>query len=336
MSLCEILVIVIVSVAVFVNGWTDAPNAIAGAVSTKAMSYRAAVTLAAACNLSGLLVMGFLNSSVADTVTSLVDFGGGNGVRSLAALLAAMAAVVIFAVAAWYFGIPTSESHALIAALAGASIGFSGSISAGNAAAWKKILAGLFLSLLLGFLFGRVLSMTMGSALKKLDDKTLSGFQILFAGGMAFMHGAQDGQKFVAVFVIAERIAKNSYGTEPVNLREHILVLLFCAVVMALGTSVGGRRIIDTVGTKMVPLKNYESVSADFGGGLCLFAASLTGIPMSTTHVKTAAIAGAVTGKKNPAVIGGMLLAWAITFPACAAMGFVFTKLALNLLSHIF
>lgn len=322
--LLSALLISLTTAAVFVNGWTDAPNAITGAVASGAMRYRPAVALAAACNLVGILVFGFLNSSVAETVTGLADFGGHTPKEGICALLAAMAAICVFAVAAWWFGIPTSESHALAAALAGAALALGG--ASFGAVAWGKLVAGLVLSLVLGFFGGRLFRTLLGGRLRAMPEKTLDILQIGAAGGVAFAHGAQDGQKFAAVLVIAGRMVAGEQATPVLALREYPLALLLCAAAMALGTGVGGRRIIETIGGMTRP-KKHEGFSADLGGGAVLLFASLFGVPMSTTQVKTAALMGACQGKKKPAVFGGMIFTWFITFPACGVLGFVFTKL---------
>lgn len=332
MAILNVLLLLAIGGVVFVNGWTDAPNAITGAVATGAMPYRKAVHVAAVCNLAGLLVMTLLNSSVADTITGMADFGSQGMSHAFAALLAAMLSIIMFAVAAWYFGIPTSESHALIAALSGSAIA-ADSIHAINFDAWKKVLIGLVISLALGLILGAIFMKLFGKPLAKLSGKLLDKLQIVSAAVMAFLHGAQDGQKFIAVFIIADMLAKNEYHRGAVDIRGHMLVLALCAGLMAFGTSFGGKRIIDTVGTKMVKLKKPQSVCADLAGGICLLAATLSGIPMSTTHTKTSAVMGTgLCDKKNPAdkkIIGEMLLAWGITFPVCGALGFVFTKVLL-------
>jgi PiT family inorganic phosphate transporter len=146
---------------------------------------------------------------------------------------------------------------------------------------------------------------------------------------VAFAHGAQDGQKFAAVFVIAGRMIAGE-AASPVVLREYPLALLLCAAAMALGTSVGGKRIIETVGGMTRPQK-HEGFSADLGGGAVLLLASLFGVPMSTSQVKTSALMGACEGKKKPAVFGGMVFTWFLTFPACGALGYVLTRLLLQI-----
>jgi PiT family inorganic phosphate transporter len=317
------MLIALTAAAVFVNGWTDAPNAIAGAVASGALGYRRAVSLAAGCNLAGTLVFGFLNSSVAETVTSLADFGGHSPHDALCALCAAMAAICLFATAAWAFGVPTSESHALVAALAGAALALGGADF--GKAAWGKILAGLALSLLLGYLGGLLFRAALGRRLKALPGKALELLQKCAAGGVAFAHGAQDGQKFAAVFVLAGRAIAGE-AAAPVALREYPLALLLTAAAMTLGTAVGGRRIVETVGAMTRPQK-HEGFSADLGGGAALLLASLFGVPMSTSQVKTSALMGACGGKKKPAMFGGMIFTWFLTFPVCGALGYALTKL---------
>ena len=140
---------------VFVNGWTDAPNAIAAAVATSALSFRRAALLGGICSLLGGLCMVGINSQVAYVIYSIADFRG-EPQQSLTALCAAMASIVIWAVAAWLFGLPTSESHALAAGLTGAAVALKGSFAAVNWWAWGRLLLGLFLSVAAGFLLARI------------------------------------------------------------------------------------------------------------------------------------------------------------------------------------
>ena len=142
---------------ILVNGWTDAPNAIATCVSTRAISVRKAIIMAAIFNFLGVFVMTSLNASVAFTIYNMVDFGGDSRL-ALIALCAAMAAIVIWATAAWYFGIPTSESHALIAGISGAAVAIQNSFDGINGAEWIKVLYGILLSTILGFAVGFVCS----------------------------------------------------------------------------------------------------------------------------------------------------------------------------------
>ena len=327
--MAEGMVLALIVGVVFVNGWTDAPNAIACAVSTGAMGYRAAAWMAGVCNLLGLLASCLVGAPVAETVLSLADFGG-NPQSALIALSGGMAAIVLFAVAAWWFGIPTSESHALISALTGAAIALGGSVSL---PAWGKVLAGLAVSLLLGYGQGWLLVKVFGRALAGLRRSVLDRCQILSAGGMAFMHGAQDGQKFVAIFILADLFARGRYPSGPILPAEHLPVLLLCGLTMALGTSLGGGRIVRLVGFRMVRLEKPEGVCADLGGAACLLAASLFGVPASTTHTKTTAMMGAAAAmgreRVDHSVVGEVVLAWAVTFPVCGFLGWGLAQLAL-------
>ncbi|MFR3288913.1 MAG: anion permease [Lachnospiraceae bacterium] len=190
---------------ILVNGWTDAPNAIATCVSTRAISARKAIVMAAVFNFLGVLVMTAVNASVAMTIYNMVDFGG-NAHISLVALCAAMAAIVIWATAAWYFGIPTSESHALIAGISGAAVAIQNSFSGINGAEWMKVIYGILLSTVLGFAFGFAVSKLTLLCTRHCNriraNRFFSGAQVAGGAAMAFMHGAQDGQKFMAIFLL--------------------------------------------------------------------------------------------------------------------------------------
>ena len=190
---------------IFVNGWTDAPNAIATCVSTRSMDVDAAILMAAICNFIGVLVMTMINSTVAMTITNMVNFSGQSS-DALIALCAALFAIVVWAVLAWYFGIPTSESHALIAGISGAAIALQGGIGGINGAEWVKVLYGLVLSTVLGFVSGFVVCKIVGWLCHDVDRRQAMGFfkyaQIAGAAAMAFMHGAQDGQKFMGVLLL--------------------------------------------------------------------------------------------------------------------------------------
>ena len=314
--------VVLVAGVVFINGWTDAPNAITGVVVTKTLSFRAAVSLAAVCNLLGLFISSFFNAAVANTMLSLINLGGITAGLATKALCAAMVTILVFAVVAWRFGIPTSESHALVAALAGASAACGEGFSF---AGWPQVMVGLVFSLLLGGGLGRVLIILLGKRLRCFLPEQLGGVQVASAGAMAFMHGAQDGLKFMAVFVVAKSIG---YGTAPPTAilpQQHLPEVFLCALAMMLGTATGGRRIISHIGEVMVKLDKASAICADLGSAASLFAGSVLGLPMSTTHTKTAAIMGA--GKSiNMRAVKSILFAWGATFPICASLGYFFTK----------
>lgn len=317
---------------ILVNGWTDAPNAIATCVSTRAIGVRKAIIMAAVFNFLGVFVMTMINASVAATIYNMVDFGG-NSKEALIALCAALFAIVSWATAAWWFGIPTSESHALIAGISGAAIALHSGLGGINGAEWIKVIYGLILSTILGFAFGWICSKVINIICKNMDRNKTTGFfggaQIAGGATMAFMHGAQDGQKFMGVFMLGVFLANGQSNVETFQIP--IWLMLLCSVVMGLGTSIGGYRIIKSVGMDMVKLEKHQGFAADAAGAGCLLLSSLTGIPVSTTHTKTTAIMGVGAAKRlssvNWGVVKDMVLTWVLTFPGCGIIGFLMAKL---------
>ncbi|NCB62753.1 MAG: inorganic phosphate transporter [Clostridia bacterium] len=335
LSAPRLCVVVVLTLAVIlVNGWTDAPNAIATAVSTGALSFRAAVRLAAVCNLLGVVFMTAVNASVAETIYSIVDFGGKTG-DALTALCAALTAIVLWATAAWFFGIPTSESHALVAGVSGAALALQGGFSNLHFEAWGKVLWGLALSVGLGYLLGVWCLRLLLRLLPKAAPRAFRRLQVAGAALMAFLHGAQDGQKFIGVFLLGVALAQGRTDTETFLIPLWLMVL--CALVMALGTSIGGKRIIDTVGRDMVSLDPRQGFAADLAGGVCLLASTVMGLPVSTTHTKTAAILGAGAaahpGQVNRRVARSIVLTWVFTFPGCGLVGYFTARVFLLLFS---
>lgn len=329
----QLFITVILTLGVIlVNGWTDAPNAIATCVSTRSMKASSAIFMAAIFNFLGVLVMTTINSKVAMTIYNMVDFGG-NAEDATIALCAALFAIVLWATAAWKFGIPTSESHALIAGLSGAAIALHGNLEGINPAEWMKVFYGLVLSTVLGFFSGFICARIIEFVCKGLDRRKANGFfskaQVAGGASMAFMHGAQDGQKFMSVFLLGIFLVNGK--SEASNFIIPMWLMVLCSAVMALGTSIGGYRIIKSVGLDMVHLDTYQGFSADLGAAGCLLLSSLTGIPVSTTHTKTTAIMGVGASKRLSAVnwkiVREMTLAWIFTFPGCGLLGFVTAKL---------
>lgn len=324
-----LLIIVILTLGVIlVNGWTDAPNAIATCVSTRSMTPKKAIIMAAVFNFLGVFIMTMINSTVAQTIYKMVDFRG-DSKQSLVALCAALFAIVLWATAAWVFGIPTSESHALIAGLSGAAIALQKGFSGINGQEWIKVIYGLFLSTILGFFAGFIVVRITEFICKGIDRrKTLPFFQkaqVLSAAAMGFMHGAQDGQKFMGVFMLGIFLAMGQ--TDVTTFTVPVWLMVLCSVVMALGTSIGGYRIIKTVGMGMVKLEKYQGFSADGAAAICLLISSVFGIPVSTTHTKTTAIMGVGASKRissvNWSIVKEMVLAWILTFPGCGAVGYL-------------
>ncbi|CAB1253952.1 Inorganic phosphate transporter [Ruminococcaceae bacterium BL-6] len=328
-----LLVTVILTLAVIlVNGWTDAPNAIATCVSTRSMSPRSAIFMAAVFNFLGVIIMTFFNKTVAETIYNMADFGG-DPHKALVALCAAMVAIVTWATLAWVFGIPTSESHALIAGVSGAAIALHNGFSGINGAEWVKVLYGLVLSTFLGFVMGwsavKLIELICRGMDRRKTTRFFQGAQIASGAAMAFMHGAQDGQKFMGIFLLGVFLAKGQAGAG--NFQIPVWLMVLCSAVMALGTSIGGRRIIKAVGMDMVKLEKYQGFAADAAGAGCLLISSLTGIPVSTTHTKTTAIMGVGAARRLSSVhwsiVNEMVLTWVLTFPGCGLIGFFMAKL---------
>jgi PiT family inorganic phosphate transporter len=322
---------------ILVNGWTDAPNAIATSISTRAIKPRNAIIMAAIFNFLGVFVMTMINRSVAMTISNMVDFGTDPKISSIA-LSGALASIVIWATAASYFGIPTSESHALIAGLTGAAVAYHNSFVGVNGAEWVKVLLGLVLSTVGGFGLGWLISKLVQTLFKHSDrrktNKIFKKAQVGGAAAMAFMHGAQDGQKFIGVFLIGIALAQGQSGAGSFDIPIGLMVL--CSAVMALGTSIGGYRIIKAVGMDMVKLEAHQGFSADIAAAISLLIASLwNGLPVSTTHTKTTAIMGVGAAKRlssvNWGVVREMVLAWVLTFPGCGLLGYVITRVFIHI-----
>ena len=317
---------------ILVNGWTDAPNAIATCVVTRCMSPRAAIFMAAVFNFLGVFVMTLINATVAETITKMVDFGS-NSEEAIIALSAALFSIVLWATLAWAFGIPTSESHALIAGLTGSAIALHGSLDGVNGEEWIKVVYGIGISVVLGFGLGwlvcKFVTILFYKANRPKTEPFFRGAQIVGAASMAFMHGAQDGQKFMGVILICVYM---SQGQElPTEIHIPIWLMIVCSLIMAAGTAMGGKKIIKSVGMDMVKLEKYQGFSADIAGALSLLFCSIFSLPVSTTHAKTTSIMGVGAVKRisaiNFGVVKEMVLTWVLTFPGCGLVGFLMTNL---------
>lgn len=316
---------------IFVNGWTDAPNAIATCVTTRCMRVRSAIIMSAICNFFGVLIMTHINASVASTISNMVDFGG-DTTMALVALCAALFSIVVYSVGASIFGIPTSESHSLIAGLTGAAIALGGAGGV-NMNEWIKVIYGLVMSLLFGFAIGWATAKVVTVICTGLDRRRTDTFfkyaQIFGAATMSFMHGAQDGQKFIGVLFLGVAFASGQPDVAGAIIPVWLMVL--CSATMGLGTSVGGEKIIKSVGMDMVKLEKYQGFSADLSSSLCLLVMTVLGIPVSTTHTKTSAIMGVGAVRRlsaiNFGVVKDMMLTWIFTFPGCCIISYAMAKL---------
>lgn len=307
-----ILVLLLILGAEFVNGWTDSPNAIATVVGTRSLTPLQAVLMAAALNLLGVLS----GTKVAATIgKGIVDAS----VIDLTTVAGAMISIIIWSTLAAFWGIPTSESHALVAGLAGAGLATAGP----NALlweGWKKVLLGLLFSSVFGTIGGMLLMIAVYWIFRRAAPAKVRGkfrvLQIISSAFMAFAHGSNDGQKFMGVFTLALVIS----GALPA-FQIPLWVIFLCASVMALGTLTGGWRIIQTMGMKLTRLETHQGFSAEIAAATTIEVATRFGIPLSTTHTITSAIVGVGATRGGSAVNWGMtqriVIAWILTFPIC-------------------
>jgi len=332
MTVGIVLVVLLVCASIFVNGWTDCPNAIATVVSTRVLPPRVAIVVGAFFNFLGVLVMG---TAVARTTGGLITLDlSSDAARTdaLITLAAAQVAIVVWAVGAWMFGIPTSESHALIAGIMGAGMSLNG-VSSFNWDNILKVVYGLAISTFAGFIGGFLFTFlirlaSVAARPKKRNANTFFSFgQMGSAALMALAHGAQDGQKFMGILFLALIVGGvvADPGTGAWNVPVWIMAL--CSAIMAIGTSIGGLRIIKTIGIEMVRLEKYQGFGAELAASGSMIVATVFGIPLSTTNTKATAMmgAGAARGinKVNWGVAREMIVAWILTFPACMVLGYL-------------
>lgn len=312
--------------AEFVNGWTDAPNAIATVISTGVMSPRQAVVMAVVLNTVGAMA----GTAVAATV--------GNGIvmpsaLTLQSITATMLSIIAWGSLAARFGIPVSKSHALLAGLAGAALA-GGGFSALQWSGWQKVGIGLVCSLGIGFggsfVLGRLVTALAANAPPNRAKKSFDRAQMASAAFMAFNHGLNDGQKFMGVFALTLLA-----GGVTQQFEIPWWVIVICAATMGVGTSFGGWKIIQTVGSKMTRLTSWQGFAATMVASSTIFVASNYGVPLSTTHTITSAVVGVSASRRVSDVRWGVLrkilIAWVATFPACAAIAYVAATIANSL-----
>lgn len=322
------LALFMVLAAEFVNGWTDAPNAIATVISTGVMTPRTAVLMAVVMNTLGAMS----GTAVAATVGKGIVAPSAMTVPSITA---AMAAIIVWGAFAARVGIPISKSHALLAGLAGAGYAGDG-WSALQWTGWQKVGLGMVFSIGLGLLgavlIAKAVILFAGGARPTRAKRNFDVLQIVSACFMAFNHGLNDGQKFMGVFALT-LLAGGVYS----DFHIPIWVMLVCALTMGIGTSFGGWTIIETVGSKMTRLTSWQGFAAQTSAALTIFGASAYGIPLSTTHTITSGIVGVGASRRlgdvRWQVLKRILLAWVLTFPCCAVIAYA-AALVANWLSR--
>lgn len=330
---------------VFVNGWTDGPNSIATAVTTRAMTPRAAVIMCAVLNAIGVVVIGAFSSyisqlvggDVSQTIAKLVNWGNASADQILCAVACGLLAIVIVSLVCTFFGFPSSQSNCLVGGITGAGValivvGSGGSI---GIEPWIKVLIGFGGSLILGFLLGYGFTLLIQILFKKVTKGKSTRFfnvgQIVTSGLMSFMHGVQDGAKFLGVSILIGAILASANGGDYSAALQALSgtwwIYLPVALFITLGTFMGGYNIIKTMGKGMAILKKYQAFATDIAASVALLLATFFGLPVSTGTVKSTAIMGGGAARSFRRVkwpVAGRMVMWGvIVFPASAIVGFL-------------
>ncbi|HWD09213.1 MAG TPA: inorganic phosphate transporter [Actinomycetota bacterium] len=311
----------------FANGWHDSANSIATVVSTGVLSPKVAVLWAAFFNFVAFLIFGV---AVAKTIASIIN----PAVASDAVIFAALLGAIAWDVITWYFGLPTSSSHALVGGLVGAGVARAGWHVVDAAALWKTV-EFIFLSPIIGLILGMVFIVliyrVMRRATPRFANKLFRRGQLFSAGALSLGHGANDAQKTMGVIavVLLARHDISSLNAIP------LWVVLAANGAIALGTASGGWRIVRTMGRRITNLVPVQGFAAETAAAITLFVTSVFGIPVSTTHTITGAIVGVGSTRRLSAVrwgvAGRVVWAWFLTIPLAAAMA----AIALEVLTRL-
>ena len=317
----------------FINGFHDAANAIATVVSTGVLPVRTAVIIAGVLNFAG----GIAGTAVAHTIAS--GFADAQDADQLV-VLAALIGAIVWNLLTWWWGIPSSSSHALIGGLAGAVVGHAGV----NAFHWnalvKKVAVPLVVSPLLGFVFAFFFMVALLWLVRRrrpaLVDRQARRLQLVSACAMAYSHGSNDAQKAMGIITLALlSYVAAGHAALPDWVLPHgegvpTWVKFACALAIGLGTMAGGKRIIKTMGSKIIRISPLQGFAAEAAGSLTILAASHFGVPVSTTHCINACIMGVGASKRVSAVrwgvAGNILVAWVLTLPLSGAIAFLTLK----------
>ena len=339
-----LLVLLAALVFEYINGFHDTANAIATVVSTKVLTPRQAILLAAAANLLGA----FMGEAVAKTIgQGQVD----KGVVTMGTILAALLGAIVWNLLTWWFGLPSSSSHALIGGLCGAAIATSGGKwsvliwdrvgAKGHDGLWPKVVLPMITSPVFGFIVGFLLMALITALVLNWRPRVVNGvfgkLQIASAAWMGLSHGTNDAQKTMGIITLAlfTGTTAGAFANLPPWLaflhtpefKISFWVKVLCALTMAAGTAAGGWRIMRTMGHKIVRLQPVHGFAAETTAGAIIFAATHFGIPLSTTHVISTSIMGVGAMKRFSAVKWGLVhrivWAWVLTIPITGLLGYL-------------
>src|SRR5437764_3746106 len=308
----------------FTNGFHDTANAIATSISTRALSPRAAVGLAAVFNLVGAVVtVAFFQAKVSNTIAGTLAIKPG-----LVVVLSALIGAITWNLITWYRGLPSSSTHALIGGLCGAGIASAHGLGGVKWSALGKQVASLVISPPLGFVAAGIFAVVLILVIYRLRlrpapvNRTLRSLQVLTSAFLSYSHGANDAQKTMAAITLA-LVAS---GDLP-KFQVPLWVVVLSAAAIGFGTYAGGWRIIRTLGWSILKLEPATALSAQFMGAMVIQGATLVGLPVSTTHVITGSVMGVGVSRKLSAVRWGLganiILAWFVTIPASGAIAWV-------------
>lgn len=362
-----VLMMVVIVVAVvfeYINGFHDAANAIATVVSTRVLTPRQAIMLAAVTNLIGA----FWGTAVAKTIYSgYIDMAGGHiAIEGMQlAIACGLMGGIVWNLITWWFGIPSSSSHALIGGLCGGVLGlthlnwnsliWSSTDAAGKTVGlWPKLIKPMVISPFVGFTLGVIFMVLLTLLIVRLTvrpsivSKVFGKLQLISAGLMGFSHGSNDSQKTVGIitFALIVGVGAGAFNAEHAPAWAHYLkpeinakgtvdhvpiwIIILCAITMAAGTAAGGWRIIRTMGHKMVKLQPVHGFAAETAAAITITGASELGIPLSTTHVISTSILGVGATKRFDAVkwglVGRIVWAWVLTIPITLTLGYLFYR----------
>jgi PiT family inorganic phosphate transporter len=334
MSFTLLIVIILLALLFdFINGFHDAANSIATIVSTKVLTPLQAVVWAAFFNFIAYLVF---NLHIANTIAKTVN----TDAITLQVILAGIIAAIIWNLLTWYLGIPSSSSHTLVGGFAGAAIAHGG-WAVVHSDKILKIAAFIFIAPILGMIMSYFISVLMLWIFKGMNPFKLEKYfkwgQLLSSAGFSLGHGGNDAQKVMGIITAALLVFFNGKNLDQIPQWAHITffpdgsihhiplwVVLGCHGAIAMGTLMGGWRIIKTMGSKITKLTPFEGVAAEGAGAIMLFGTEAFGIPVSTTHTITGAIMGTGLTKRVSAVRWGvtinLLYAWILTIPVSMLM----------------